>query len=162
MKKLLLLLSSIVLNLSLFAQMPVASKIKNLGVYNPGTIVQFNANFADTLKSADTLFYKVAFNHDFVGYPYLTYAKTIVAADTTADVVMYQSVNGSTNWIQIQSGSSPSNYSTTIAKAATGGDIDFWKTTIWFSSQYLGIRLIQRTKTSSKAVIYGTVRFNKL
>ena len=146
--------------MSLFAQMPVSSKIKDLGVVNPGVIVQFNPNLTDTLKTTDTLFYKVAFNHTYVGYPYFTYARKVVSADTTTDVIFYQSVNGKTNWIQLQSTTTPTNYATTIAKAATGGQIDFWSGVIWFQSQYLGVRFIQRAKSTSKIILYGTIRFN--
>jgi hypothetical protein len=58
-------------------------------------------------------------------------------------------------------------YSVTIPRSYNAGaatpnnEVSFWRNNLKFESQYLGIRFISGTKTGSKLVYTGTVRFNK-
>ena len=137
-----------------------------------GTIVAFNAanattgKYADTLKSGDTLFYYVNIAHTTVGYPYLSVLTKLVANDTTSKVTFWQSVDGSSNWQQIQIDSigvsSPTTLTPiTLAKSTTKGtDISFWRKAARFESQYLGWREIASVKSGFKTIYWGSVRFN--
>lgn len=161
MKKIFIILLTFAICLNISAQLPVASKVKNLGSTIPGKIVPFNLSYTDTLKSADTLFYKVLVNHDVNVYPYISQLTRLVANDTTATLTLWQSVDGVHNWQQLTTGTSPSAYSATIAKSTTTGtEIDFWRSIGWFNSQWFGIRFIAKTKSGFKTIYYGSVRFN--
>jgi len=185
MKKLFSILIASLLFGSLFAQLPLTSsgaletaKIKNLGFTNPGVVVQFNPYGYDTLNpSGDTLFYYLGLNHDFNGYVYLSefYNRYPVSNatyhDTIAKVTFYQSVNG-LNWRQLVKGKAQSSYTNTFDTTSfytpygnPGKEISFLRDTVYFESQYLGMRIISpaisRAKKSVKKRYYGSIRFNK-
>lgn len=165
MKKIVILIFSVLLSAVVVAQLPVAAKVKNLGTCSPGKIVAFNNSLTDTLASADTLFYKLLVNHTTEVYPYISQLKKLVAADTTAILTLWQSVDGSNNWQVIKHGL-PSDTATvayvkTIAKGTTGNDYSGWRSNIKFESQYFGMRFIAKTKTGSKNIFYGSIRFNE-
>lgn len=168
MKKIFASFLFITLSVVLFAQVPkVTTKVKTLGAINPGVILPINSSLTDTLKSTDTLFYKVQINHSDVGYPYISLLLKggIAGTDTaTVTVTFWQSVDGKTNWTQVLNTTSPTAWATSLTKAvqkAGGMDIDFWRSIAWFRSQFLGIRLICGTSASEKAIYYGSVRFDK-
>lgn len=164
MKKILILIASLCFSVAIMAQLPVASKIKDLGTYSVGKIVSFNSSLADTLKSGDTLAYRIAFNHTGVGYPYISQLTKLVANDTTAYVRFYQSVNGSSNLQilkKVGAYAAPTN-NDTIAKSTTAGrDIDMFRNSIPFNSQYLIIWIVAPVKSGFKTIIYGSVRLNE-
>jgi hypothetical protein len=165
MKKIFILLFSVMLSVALSAQLPVASKIKNLGAgFTPGTIVSFNSNLADTLKSADTLVYKVAFSHSKIAYAYISELTKLVANDTTVYVRYYQSVDGKTNLQLLKTVGAynpPTNHDT-IAKSTTAGrDIDLYRKGLPCNSQYLIIWFKAATKSNFKTILYGSVRLNE-
>ena len=100
MKKI-IFISLLFLSVVGLAQLPVSTKIKNLATLEAGKISTINAAYADTLKSGDTLFYKVLVNHSYVGYPYISLITRLVANDTTSTLTLWQSVDGTQNWQQI-------------------------------------------------------------
>jgi hypothetical protein len=157
-----LILGFLILSINLMAQVPgVTKKVKTLSPsLASGLIANINNSLADTLKSGDTLFYKVVVTHDRVGFPYLSILKKVVATDTTADVTFWQSVDGTHNWLQVKNTTSPTAWSTTLAKSTLATEYDFWQNVAWFRSQYLGIRFIQRVKSGSKVIVYGSVRYD--
>jgi heme-degrading monooxygenase HmoA len=160
MKRIFILLLAVIC-VTVSAQTPVAAKIKTLSVAKPGQIVSFNAAKADTLKSADTLFYKILINHEGNVTAYISQLTKLVANDTTATVTYWQSVDGSTNWQAVKKGAAQAAYSATIAKSTTTGvDVSFLRDTAYFESQYLGVRYIGKTKSGFKTILYGSIRFN--
>ena len=164
MKKLFSILFLAAFVASTFAQLPLSTKVKSIGpVSENGLTIAINTSLADTLKGGDTLFYKVITNHAFAVYPYLSLIeKQAGTRDTTALLTFWQSVDGSHNWVQVLNTTSPTAWSTTLAKA-TKTDVDFWRSVGWFSSTYLGIRLISTGSSSStyKNIYYGSIRINK-
>ena len=175
MKKIISLFAILTITVSLFAQMPViTSKIKNLGVSSPGVIVQINPSLADTFGYGDTLFYKVAFNHDAAGFPYISLLhKKLGTRDTTATISYYQSVNG-VNWQPLKKGKALSTYTTSIdttsisnaTYSSNNRDISFLRDTCYYESQYVGIRIIVNgpstgsKKTYYRPRYYGSIRLN--
>lgn len=147
------------------AQLPIASKIKDLGgPVNPGVVIRFNPSLADTLKSGDTLVYKIAFNHSKVSYAYISQLTKLVANDTTVYVRYYQSVDGKTNLQQLKvvGAYSATTNNDTIAKSTTAGrDIDFFRKSLPFDSQYLIIWFKASTKSNFKTILYGSLRINE-
>ena len=169
MKKLfsLLFLASFVL--TAFTQVPViTSKVKTLGTLQTnGLTVAINPLLADTLKSGDTLFYKINTFHSATSYPYLSLIeKKAGSNDTTALLTFWQSVDGTHNWQQVLNTATPTAWNTTLAKA-TAIDLDFWRSIGWFQSTYLGVRIISNgpaaptaKNTYYKNIYYGSIRLN--
>lgn len=174
MKKLISILFIIGLCVGTYAQLPTkASKIKAVSVADDGRIKPINYNatstptYSDTLKSGDTLFYKVLVSHSVIGYPYISWNTKLVAADTTSKIDFWQSVDGVHNWQRLTKDSTGIAVPTTwypilIAKSTTAGvNFSFWQVAARFESQYLGIRVIANVKTGFKTIYYGSIRFNK-
>ncbi len=165
MKKILVSLL-LLISVTAFCQLPkIATKVKNLGAITAGVIQPINAAYADTLKSADTVFYKLVVNHSRVVFPYVSLnVKATAGADTSViTVTFWQSVDG-TRWSQVLNTASPTPWATTISKAnqkAGNVDIDFWRSIGWFQSQYLGIRLIATSVSGYKGIYFGSVRVNE-
>jgi hypothetical protein len=175
MKKIFSLFIVLLIGLTVFSQVPkIASKVKTLSAISPGTIVQINPNYTDTV--ADTIFYKIVVNHDAFVTPYISLLhKKAGTRDTTATLTYWQSVNGVDNWQQIQKGKALSAYSlaldTTSINNATiankGHQISFLKDTGYFESQTLGLRIISNAPTSGskkayyKPIYSGSLRVNK-
>ena len=86
-----------------FAQVPTGTgKTKTLGTLQAnGMTLAINPYKADTLKSGDTIFYKIPIYHSSVGVPYISLNTTGVSSDTTSTLTFWQSVNGKDNWQQI-------------------------------------------------------------
>ena len=131
MKKYFLFAALLTLTLGLSAQLPVSTKVKTLGAISDQgigapSIATFNAAKTDTLKSGDTLFYKVLINHGSVGYPYISQLTKLVANDTTATATFWQSVDGSTNWQQIKYLSQTTTLVFDTTKYAKGTTGKFW------------------------------------
>ncbi len=167
MKKLISIIFLTAFVISTFAQLPVASKVKTLGtVQANGITVAINPSLSDTLKSNDTLFYKIPVSHSNIGYPYISQLyKRAAGADTSVvTITFWQSVDGIHNWVPIKAGSSPSAFSVSLTKAvqlAGKIEIDFWQNIVWFQSSYLGIRYVATTVSGFKGIYYGSVRFNQ-
>ena len=161
MKKIITLLALMLLTVVMFAQVPkITKKIKTLDrVSENGLTIAINPVKADTLKSGDTLFYKIPVNHTRIGYPYISMLQKLVAADTVAVLTFWQSVDGTNNWQQVLYGSSPSAWSITMAKGNTGTDVSFWRSIGWFESSYLGMRFIAKPKSNFKKIFYGSIRY---
>lgn len=160
----------------MFAQMPRAAKVKNLGSVSPGTILSINNTLADTVTNGDTIFYKIVVNHDNNVNAYLSLLhKKPGSRDTTSVLTYWQSVDGVNNWQQLKKGKALSAYSTSLdttsinnaTVGSKGRDISFWRDTVYFESQYLGLRIISNGATSGgkkgyyKPIYYGSIRFNK-
>ena len=166
MKKILSLLMTLFIGISLFAQVPIiTSKVKNLSVSENGLSVAINPSLSDTLKNGDTIFYKVLVNHSFAVYPYLSLIeKQTGTRDTTALLTFWQSVDGTHNWQQVTNTATPTAWAITLAKA-TATEVDFWRSIGWFNSTYLGVRLIgggKKTGYTYYNCYYGSIRINKL
>ena len=177
MKKILILLSLVAfISFTINAQLPtVAKKIKTyIPIQDNGGIQPLNATYSsgvlssypDTLKSGDTLFYKLPIKHARVGFPYLSLNTKLVANDTTSKIDFWQSVDGVNNWQRIYKDSTgiavPTIwYPTLIAKSTTKGTVlSFWQVAARFESQYLGVRIIANVKSGFKTIYYGSYRFN--
>ncbi len=151
---------------TVIAQAPVAAKVKTCTLINANsslpTFATFNKLLTDTLKSADTLFYKVPVIHTGIGWFYVTLKSKLVASDTTSTVSFWQSYDGST-WFAVNAISSTytaSAYTATVAKSTTANtEFSFWQNNVRFDSQYLGIRFIAKTKSSFKTLYSGTIRY---
>lgn len=173
MKRLITILAIIGLcAFSLSAQLPIAKKIKTLGTIaekpsgTAPTILKFNTLYTDTLKSGDTLFYKVPIVHSTLGYPSVVFSNKLVTAgkDTVSTLTFWQSYDGS-KWVQcntVSNAYSLSAYSATVPKSTTTiNEYSFWSNNIKFEGQYLGIRFIAKTRSLFKTIPYGSIRFNK-
>jgi hypothetical protein len=157
---------------SVSAQLPIAKKIKTLGAIaeKPSgvmpTILKFNTAYSDTLKSGDTLFYKVPIIHSTLGYPVVVFSPKLIQAgkDTISTLTFWQSYDG-VKWVQcnaVSNAYSPSAYSATVPKSTTTiNEYSFWTNNIKFEGQYLGIRFIAKTRSLFKTCYYGSIRYNK-
>ena len=151
------------------AQTPVATKIKTLPALNDGNglTIPINVSYSDTVKSGDTLFYKVLVGHNYVIYPYISIlTKSLTSTkDTTTLLSLWQSVDGVHNWQRLYRDSVSvmvPYYGLTLAKSTTTGtELDFWRYKLLFQSTYLGIRLIGKTKSGFTGIYYGSVRVNR-
>jgi hypothetical protein len=165
MKKIFSLIFLAVFAVSVFAQLPVKTKIHD-GSGNAGTIMTFNKNLSDTLKSGDTIAYRFLINHSKVSYAYISELTKLVANDTTVYVKYFQSVDGSSNLQQLRGigAASAPTYNDTIAKSTTTGrDIDLYRKNpgVPFSSQYFIIWLKAPVKSGFKTILYGSTRINE-
>jgi hypothetical protein len=166
MKRLFSILFLVALVATTFAQLPTTAKVKVLNTVQPnGMTTAINPSYADTLKSADTLFYKIPINHGLVGFPYISqlFRKTAGADTSVITVTFWQSVDGVHNWVPVKAGASPSAYSVSLTKAIQKVgqiEIDFWQNIVWFQSSYLGVRYVATTVSGFKGVYYGSIRFN--
>ena len=164
MKRLLLFVGMLLIVATTFAQLPklnLTKKLKTLSTVSAnGLTVAINPVKADTVKSGDTLFYKVPINHSFKGYPYISLLQKLVTADTVATLTFWQSVDGANNWQQVLNTASPTAWAITLAKGNTGTDISFWRSIGWFESNWLGIRIIAKPKSNHKKIFYGSIRFD--
>jgi hypothetical protein len=171
MKRLVSLLIFMFIGVGLFGQLPkIASKVKTLGtisekpVGTAPTIIKFNALLTDTLKSTDTLFYKIPIIHSTVGYPYVTIRPKLIANDATATVTFWQSFDG-VRWTQCNSVSNAyvlTAFTATVPVSTTLiNEYSFWASNIKFDSQWFGMRFIAATNAGFKTLYYGSIRFNK-
>jgi hypothetical protein len=168
MKKFILFSVMAVFTMCLMAQIPAVSKITQTFTIEQGKAVSFNTNYADTLKSGDTLFFIIPVEHKDYVYPYITQYWKFVAVDTTVLVTFWQSMTGSqtvdAEWYQINNTTTLpvtlSAYAKTVtATSGNAADYSFKEEMAWFDSRYLGIRYIARVKTGFKSCPYGTVKF---
>jgi hypothetical protein len=163
MKKIFSLIFIAVFAVSVFAQLPVKTKIHD-GSGNAGTIMTFNKNLSDTLKSGDTIAYRFLINHSKISYAYISELTKLVANDTTVYVKYFQSVDGSSNLQQLKAvgAASAPTYNDTISKSTTTGrDIDFFRKSLPFGSQYLIIWFKAPVKSGFKTILYGSTRINE-
>lgn len=135
----------------------IASKVKDLGAINQGGFVEVNPFLKDTLKSGDTISYKVRISHanDVNLYQVQKFKK--IAADTSVAVSFWQSMDG-TNWYAVQAGSSPSAYTKTVTATNNYnteyiGEID----QVYFVSRYYKVMFIAKAKTGFKSIPYGSI-----
>ena len=159
-----------------------AHKVITLGTINDiGTIGVINPNKADTLYSADTLFYKVLINHSSEGYPYISLNTKVANADTTSHdvtstITFWQSVDGSTNWNQIKQNTQTGTLvfdTTAILHPANGIIFDttkfdagasniVWDTTKFFRGTGIGGRVSPyATKSTFRQGFYAIAAKNK-
>ena len=157
--------------ISIFAQLPVnkktdgTSKVKDLGTAVSGQVVPINPLLKDTLPSGDTLVYKIMITHKLVSYAYISELTKNLAADTLVFVRYYQSVDGKTNLQQLKTASqfNAPTYNDTISATwkAKGRDIDLFRKSVPFNSQYLIIWFKAQTNSGFKDIIYGSARINE-
>ncbi len=105
MKKIISIIFIASFALTMFAQLPViTTKVKTLPAIKEGQICPINTALQDTMKTGDTIFYKIQVNHSEIGYPYLSLLlKRVAGADTaTVTATFWQSVDGTHNWQQIK------------------------------------------------------------
>jgi hypothetical protein len=167
MKKILSILVTLLISVSIFAQLPaITSKIHTIGpVSENGLTIAINPSLADSLGQGDTLFYKIQTSHQSAVYPYISLIEKVgIGRDTTVTLTFWQSVDGVHNWVQVLNTTTPTAWVTTLSKA-TATDIDFWRSVGWFSSTYLGVRLIGNGKKAGYTYnnkYYGSIRLNKI
>jgi len=177
MKKI-FILGFLFVSLGLMAQLPVSTKVKTLSpALVPGGITTLNSSKYDTLKTGDTLFYKVLINHDEIGYPYLSLLlKRVAGADTaTVTATFWQSVDGSTNWQQVKYLSKVTTFlfdTTKFAGSTTGTSTLLFDTTKYSAGVYRhdfysatltgkGRQLYSATGTSANTETAWTVSLTK-
>lgn len=169
MKKLFSIIALISIVLFASAQLPISTKIKNVGLVKQGEYISYDKNYTDTLKSGDTLFYKFEVTHTNEIVPYVVQNWKLVSADTTVTVTFWQSMDGVTtasrSWLQIYNTTTlpvtTSAYSKTVtATSANTANYNFSQDMAFLGSRYLGIRYIAKTKTNFKSIPYGTVKVN--
>lgn len=161
MRKSFLLLIILVGALSLSAQ--VSSKVRNVGKFEQGQNITFDASLTDTLKSNDTLSYVFNISHANEVDLILDQRNKLVAAvaaDTTVTLSFLESSDGIT-YTQVLAGSSPAAYTKAILKSAAGNVTYTCVSDIcWFSGKYLKLMYISKTKSGFKKIFSGNLRTN--
>jgi hypothetical protein len=90
---------------------------------------------------------------------YPVYRNRALYNQTTKNRALYSALETISKAEAVYSVSIPRSYNGGVATPTN--EVSFWRNNIKFESQYLGIRFISGTKTGSKMIYTGTVRFNK-
>jgi hypothetical protein len=158
MRKLFLLLIILVGDLSLSAQ--VSSKVRNVGKFEQGQNITFDASLTDTLKSNDTVSYVFQISHANEVDLIIDQRNKLVAADTAITLNFMESSDGIT-YTPVLAGSSPSAYTKSILKSAPANVTYICDSDIcWFSEKYLKLMYISKTKAGFKKILSGNLRTN--